>query len=111
ENEIALPVTFPSWSGMSPWGPVMVPVSFAPSTLKLNVVGVASPPRPGMSPVHFPAIVWAIAKPSNSPRKQAVLIVLFIVILFPVALDSKLRDSLYYWANGARRHFHHDLAQ
>src|SRR5437870_3273386 len=89
----------------------MVPVSLSPLTLKLNVVGVASPPRPGMSPAHFPAIVWAIAKPSNSPRKQAILIVFFIVIPFPLALDSKLRDSLYYWANGARRHFLHDLAQ
>src|SRR5947207_14431821 len=89
----------------------MVPVSLSPATLKLNVVGVPSPPRPGISPVHLPAMVWAIARPSSIPRAQAILIVVFIVIPFPMALDSKLRDSLYYWANGARRHFHHDLAQ
>ena len=63
----------------------MLPVSFSPSTLKVNVVGAVSPPRPGMSPVHFPEMSAAIAKVSNSPREQAILIIVFILIPFHLA--------------------------
>ena len=63
----------------------MLPVIFSPSTLKVNVVGAVSPLRPGMSPVHFPEMSAAIAKVSNSPREQAILIIVFILIPFHLA--------------------------
>jgi hypothetical protein len=58
----------------------MLPVSFSPSTLKVNVVEVVSPPRPGMSPVHFPEMSAAIAKADKSVREQAILITVFMGI-------------------------------
>ena len=71
----------------------MVPVSFSPSALKLNVVEAVSPPRPGMSPVHFPEMSAAIAKATNSPREQANLSIVFMVSPF-LKLSSNLTRTI-----------------
>ncbi len=60
----------------------MLPVSFSPSTLNVNVVGVVSPPRPGTSPVHFPLISAAIAMASTKAAQQMILIAVFSVVPF-----------------------------
>ena len=56
----------------------MLPVSFSPSTFRVNVAGVVSPPRPGTSPDHLPersAACVAAVSSSSMPVIRIVLIV------------------------------------
>src|SRR5215469_8324207 len=64
----------------------MLPVSFSPSALNVNVVAVMSPPRPGISPDHFPETSAASTTETRSIIKQhAWILVLIASPLRPVS--------------------------
>src|SRR5258708_39234479 len=72
----------------------MLPVSFSPSTFKLNVAGVVSPPRPGTSPDHLPERSAACVPAASSSNMPPIRIVL-IVCSFRNGLSAKLLHLLY----------------
>src|SRR5437660_2953857 len=94
-NAIWSPDTFPSCSGTSPCGPVMLPVSLSPSTWNVNVIGVISPPRPGTSPAHLPEMsAAATSELRNSARKQAKTVFIWVLLSKHVSGSANLHHYI-----------------